>query len=115
MLSLNAAPPRPRRASALLAAVLYLGLAIAAPLAHARSEVLSSRPEVEVQHSQLCARIHTEATCLVGIAFQVLAPAPRALPTAGPERTVPARAPRQTSPLRPEATSRHLVRAPPTR
>ncbi len=92
---------------------LYLAVGVAAPLAHARSEVLASRPEVEAKHTPLCARIHTEAACLVGITFQVLAPSPRALAAEAPQRFVPPAGERETPFIRLGASSRHLVRAPP--
>jgi hypothetical protein len=94
--------------------VLYLAVGLVAPLAHAQSEVLSSKPEVEAQHTPLCARIHTEAACLVGITFQVLSPFPRVLPPEGAQRFISTGQARETPfvPLR--ASSLHSVRAPPT-
>jgi len=93
--------------------VLYLAVAVAAPLAHARSEVLSSQPGVEARHTQLCARIHTEAACQVGITFQVISTLPRILPANRIQQSIPVGRVRETVAVRPESSSPHLVRAPP--
>ncbi len=108
-------PPRRRKASAGFALALYLASAVAAPLAHARTEVLSSRPEVEAQHTKLCARIHTEATCLVCSTVQLPSPLPRALAPDAPQRPRGIAYAREVLIVRREASSRHLVRAPPAR
>ncbi len=113
MPALSRTSPRRRTASAGLALALYVATAIAVPLAHARHEVLSSKPEVEAQHTQLCARIHTEATCLVGSTFQLPSPLPRALAADGPQHSSGTAHARETLIVRREASSRHLVRAPP--
>ncbi len=115
MPALSRTPPRRRTASARFALALYLASAIVVPLAHARSEVLSSRPEVEAQHTRLCLRIHTEATCLVCSTFQLPSPLPRALATDGSPRPGAPGPARETLIVRREASSRHLVRAPPAR
>jgi hypothetical protein len=93
--------------------VLYLAVGVAAPLAHARGEVLSSRPEVEAQHTRLCARIHTEAACLVGITFQVLSPLPQSLAPEPNQRSIPTGQARETLLAPPQASGPHSVRAPP--
>jgi hypothetical protein len=105
--------PRRRRASAVLATVLYLAMGVAAPLAHARGEVLSSKPEAEAQHTRLCARIHTEAACLVGITFQVLSPLPHALAPEPVQRSLPTGQAREPLLAHRRAPSPHPVRAPP--
>ena len=93
--------------------VLYLVVGVAAPLAHAKSEVLSSRPEVEAQHTRFCPRIHTEAACQVGLTFLVLSTLPRALPASGPQQSRSVGGGHPTPVLRPESSSPHPVRAPP--
>lgn len=93
--------------------VLYLVVGVAAPLVHAWGEVLSSQPGVEAQHTQFCARIHTEAACQVGITFQVISTLPRALPAGSPQLYSPVVGVREMPLVRPESSSPHLVRAPP--
>jgi hypothetical protein len=94
--------------------VLYLAVGVAAPLVHARGEVLSSQPEAEAQHTRLCARIHTEAACLVGITFQVLSPLPHALAPEPVQRSISTGQGLETLLPHPQASRPHPVRAPPT-
>lgn len=115
MLLPHAFSTRRRRVPAVLAMVLYLAVGVAAPWAHARGEVLSSRSEVEAQHTQLCTRIHTEAACQVGITFQVLSNLPRALPAGAAARSIPLGGGLETPFVRPGSSSPHPVRAPPAR
>lgn len=111
---LTATSPRRRTASALLAAALYLMSAVAIPLVHADTEVLSSAAEYEAAHMH-CATIHAENTCLVCGAFQFPAPTPKACPRLAAERRWTARGTREPFPAPRNRPSQHLVRAPPTR
>jgi hypothetical protein len=85
---------------------------VAVPLIHAQVEVFQSAREFEATHSELCPRIHAEATCVVCSSFQ-LTPAAGATASARPaENPAAGSAAGRESPSRP-ARSSHPVRAPP--
>ena len=57
--------PSRRAHIALLASLVYLALAVVAPIAHGRAGVLQSARTVESGHSDQCAVIHVEAACVL--------------------------------------------------
>jgi hypothetical protein len=70
-------------APVVLTALPQLAGAVAVPLIHAQVEVFQSAREFEATHSELCSRIHAEATCVVRSSFQ-LTPAAGATASARP-------------------------------
>lgn len=55
---------------AVVATVLYLGIAVGVPLLHAQTEVASGEQGVEAEHSDTCPRLHTDAGCPAVTGFQ---------------------------------------------
>jgi hypothetical protein len=53
-----------------LLAVLHISTAVAEPILHGRTEVLSSAPAFELAHSDSCAVIHIESSCVAGSMHQ---------------------------------------------
>jgi hypothetical protein len=104
--------PRPV-ASAVLAAALYVASAVVVPLVHARTEVLSSRAEVEAQHSAQCPRIHAEAAGLGCSTFQFAPPQSQASLTEAAARRAQSAPSGEPQPRFRDQQRQHLVRAPP--
>ncbi len=103
-----------RRRAALVAAVLYLGSAGAAPLVHAAVEASRATPAVERAHSDLCPRIHCEAACPSGATLlPPRAPAPTHEFVAA--AATGCRPSKGVTPPRSSGTPPHAVRAPPAR
>jgi hypothetical protein len=54
----------------LLAAAIYVSVALGSPIAHAHSEELSSDPVIEAGHSGTCSVLHVESACTTSSAFE---------------------------------------------
>jgi hypothetical protein len=61
-----------RRLAAALAAVLYLGSAVAVPLVHAETEQLIAPTAIEAGHTAQCPKIHGDLSCPTVSSFRIL-------------------------------------------
>lgn len=105
----------PRRASIMLAGLLYVATVAGAPIAHAQSEVLRSAAAVESDHSDQCPTLHVDAVCSAGGLNSVVGQTSRDLPLGGTDTSSGHSHLAALRARRNEKLSAHPVRAPPFR